>query len=116
MLKRELCPLCFENPVAVNYVREGITHYRNSCASCIRKGRKLKKQPPAWARTGYKKKPQCELCGFKFKLPSQSNVFHVDGNLKNNNNFNLKTVCLNCTQEVYKSKVAWKPSPIVPDF
>lgn len=116
MLKRELCPLCSENPVAVNYIRDGITHYRNSCSACIRKGKKLKKQTPGWARSGYKKKPQCELCGFAFKLTIQSNVFYVDGNLKNNNNFNLKTVCLNCTQEVYNRKVAWKVSPIVPDF
>lgn len=116
MLKRELCPICHSNPVAVNYIRDGVRHYRNCCASCGRTGRKLKPEPPAWKRTGYKKKPACEKCGFKFKLTEQSNVFHVDGNLKNNNEFNLKTICLNCTQEIYKSILPWKPSPIVPDF
>ena len=116
MLKRDLCPNCHNNPVAVNYIRDGIRHYRNSCATCIRIGRKLKPEPSAWAKSGYKKKPQCEKCGFKFKLPEQSNVFYVDGNLKNNNWLNLKTICLNCQQEVYKSKLSWKPSPIVPDF
>ena len=116
MLERNLCPICRNNPVAVNYIREGVTHYRNSCSACIRKGRKLKKEPTSWQRAGYKKKPQCERCGFKFKLAEQSNVFYVDGNLKNNNDFNLKTVCLNCTQEVYKSRVAWKVAPILPDF
>jgi hypothetical protein len=116
MLKRDLCPACRANPVAVNYVRDGVTHYRNSCSSCIRKGKKLKPEPPAWVRMGYKKKPTCERCNFKFKLPEQSIVFHVDGNLKNNNHFNLKTVCLNCQQEVYKSRLSWKASPIVPDF
>lgn len=116
MLERKLCPVCHTNPVAINYVNEGITHYRNSCSSCIRKGRKLKPEPPAWAKTGYKKKPSCEKCNFKFKFPEQSVVFHVDGNLKNNNWTNLKTICLNCQQEVYKSRVGWKASPIVPDF
>jgi hypothetical protein len=116
MLTRDLCPICRNTPVAVNYIRDGVHHYRNSCSGCLRKGRKLKKEVPLWAKSGYKKKPQCEKCGFKFKLADQSNVFYVDGNLKNNNHFNLKTVCLNCQQEVYKSRLPWKPAPIVPDF
>jgi hypothetical protein len=116
MLKRNLCPICHNNPVAVNYIREGVRHYRNSCAACIRINRKLKKEAPAWIKAGYKKKINCEICNFKFKLASQSNVFYVDGNLKNNNWVNLKTVCLNCQQELYKSRVSWKPGPIVPDF
>jgi hypothetical protein len=116
MLERKLCPVCNANPVAVNYVKDGITHYRNSCTSCIRKGRKLKPTPPAWARSGYKKKSNCEKCNFKFKFPEQSVVFNVDGNLKNNNWANLKTICLNCQQEIYKSKLGWKANPIVPDF
>ena len=116
MLKRDLCPICRNNPVAVNYISNGVRHYRNSCASCIRKGKKLKAIPPGWTPAGYKKTTQCEKCGFKFKLPDQSNVFYVDGNLKNNNWVNLKTICLNCQQEIYKSKLAWKPATIVPDF
>lgn len=72
--------------------------------------------PPAWARSGYKKKPHCEKCGFKAKVPDQLNVFCVDGNLKNNNWTNLKTICANCTIEVAKSKLPWKASPVVPDF
>ena len=116
MLKRDLCPICRANPVSVNYIRDGVRHYRNSCASCIRSSRKRKPEPPGWAKSGYKKKPHCEKCGFKFTLPEQSNVFYVDGNLKNNNDFNLKTICLNCTQEVYKNRIPWKPGPIVPDF
>lgn len=116
MKDRKLCPVCRANPVAVNYVKDEVTHYRSSCTACIRKGKKLKPVPPAWAVSGYKKKPQCEKCGFKFKFLEQSNVFYVDGNLKNNNWANLKTICLNCQQELYKSKVGWKASPIVPDF
>jgi len=116
MSTRELCPSCHTNPVAVNYKRDGITHYRKLCSSCIRKGKKLKPNPPAWQRSGYKKTDRCEKCNFKFTLASQSIVFHVDGNLKNNNWTNLKTICLNCQQEVFKSRLGWKPATIVPDF
>ena len=113
---RELCPTCSGRPVAINCIKNGKTYYRKVCDSCSRIGRKLKPNPPAWVKTGYRKKPQCELCGFKLKFPSQSNVYYVDGNLRNNDWHNLKTVCLNCQQELYKSKVAWKPGEILPDF
>ena len=102
--------------MAINCVKNGKTYYRKVCDHCSRAGAKVKKRPPEWARSGYKKKPACERCGFKLKYPEQSNVFYVDGNLKNNNHFNLKTVCLNCQPEVYKSRLAWKPAPVEPDF
>lgn len=116
MLTRELCPICHVNPIAVNYIKDGVTHYRNSCNNCIRKGKKLKAQPPLWKKAGYKKKPQCEICGFKLEYPSQSVVYHVDGNLQNVSWHNLKTVCLNCQQKLYHSRVGWKAGPIRPDF
>lgn len=117
MENRPLCPTCSERPVAINYIKEDVAHYRSMCDQCIRKGRKIKQAAPAWFKLGYRKKPQCERCGFKAKfVESQLNVFHVDGNLKNNDRANLKTICLNCTQEVYKSRLPWKSSPIVPDF
>ena len=116
MLERDLCPACLENLVAVNYIRDGIHHYRNQCASRLRKSRRLKPQPPAWVKSGYKKPVSCEVCGFRAKLPKQLFVYHVDGNLKNNNWHNLKTVCANCRIELVGSKVAWKPAKIVPDF
>ena len=117
MLKRDLCPICNENQVAVNYVRNGIRHYRNSCTSCIRKSRKLRTQAPAWSKSGYKKPEKCDVCNFKAKMPAkQLFVFHVDGNLKNNAWVNLKTVCANCRIELVGKRVAWKPATIVPDF
>jgi len=116
MLKRDLCPVCSNNPVAVNYIREGVTHYRNSCSSCIRKGRKLKPQRPNWILSGYKKKDRCEMCNFKAKTTKQLFVYHVDGNLKNTNGFNLKTICANCRIELSGSNLPWKASPITPDF
>ena len=117
MLKRDLCPICNANLVAVNYIKEDVTHYRNSCSACIRKGRRLKAVRPLWVTAGYKKKERCEVCNFKAKLPvKQLFVYHVDGNLKNCNSFNLKTVCANCRIELVTSNLPWKPSPLVPDF
>lgn len=114
---RPYCPVCSENLVAVNYKRDNVVHYRSKCSACIRKSRKLKPQPPAWARSGYKKPDRCELCNFKAKnVAKQLFVYHVDGNLKNNNWHNLKTICANCRIELSMSRVAWKPSTIVPDF
>lgn len=116
-LTRGLCSTCHTKPVAVNYTDcNNITHYRSQCDSCLRKGKKIKPASPGWARAGYKKKPHCEKCGFVAKIFSQLNVFHVDGNLKNNDWANLKSICLNCTEEIYKSKLRWKPSPPVQDF
>ena len=114
---RGLCKTCNNKPVAINYTDTlGITHYRTQCDTCLRQGKKIKPVSPGWARAGYKKKPQCEKCGFVAKMFSQLNVFHVDGNLKNNDWVNLKTICLNCTEEIYKSKLKWNPSPPVQDF
>lgn len=113
---RPLCPTCNTRPVAINCHRGEKVYYRKICDVCSRSGRKIKKVP-LWAKSGYTKKPQCDKCGFKFKFPvEQSAVFYVDGNLKNNNWLNLKTLCLNCVQEVHKSRVPWKPAEIVPDF
>ena len=114
-MERKICPTCNQRPVAVNYVREDVVHYRSICDVCSRGGRKHK-PTPSWHKTGYRKKPACERCGFKFKLTEQSAVFYADGNLKNNNHFNLKTVCLNCVHEVQKSKLPWRQGPLVPDF
>jgi len=96
MEARKMCP-CGANPVAVNYIKQGRTHYRTLCTPCIHKGRKSKPPAPSWFRSGYRKKPHCEKCGFKAKYPEdQLRVFYLDGNLKNNTNVNLKTICLNC--------------------
>lgn len=115
MLERKLCPSCRQRPVAVNYRRASITHYRSKCDVCARKSKRLPIAKPAWHLSGYAKKTQCEKCNFKAKYPEQLGVFYVDGNLKNNNWVNLKTICLNCQQEVYKSRLKWVQDPIEPD-
>jgi len=110
------CPVCKERPVAINCIKNGTTYYRKLCDICTRLGKSVK-HTPGWALSGYKKKHSCEKCGFKSKLPSkQITVFHIDGNLKNNNWVNLRSVCLNCRAEIMNSPTSWKEAPIVPDF
>jgi len=116
-MSRPLCAVCLHTPAAVNYHSEGKIHYRKLCDQCIRKGKKVKPSAPAWFKNGYRKKERCEKCGFKAKYPEdQLRVFHLDGNLKNNSTSNLKTICLNCQQEVVKGKLSWAPANVVPDF
>lgn len=115
---RKICPVCTKHPVAVNYKdKNGIVHYRRLCTSCIHSKKKLKPPVPLWYKAGYRKKPSCEKCGFKAKYPEdQLRVFHLDGDICNSNRSNLKTICLNCQQEIFKSRLPWKPAGIVPDF
>jgi hypothetical protein len=116
MTERNLCGICTKNPVAINYVRDGRTYYRKMCGACARKGRKVKPKPPAWYQSGYRKKPHCDMCGFKAEVDEQLLIFHVDGKLDNNDWVNLKTVCLNCRPIVGRKRLPWKPAGIVPDF
>ena len=116
METRKLCPKCQQRPVAINYRRGEVIHYRSVCDVCNRAKNKLRFKAPSWLRAGYEKKPQCERCGFRAKIPEQLIVFYADGNLKNNAWVNLKTICLNCQQEIFKSKLGWRPEPLVPDF
>jgi hypothetical protein len=115
---RPICPSCTNNrPVAVNCYRNGRVYYRRQCDSCLRAGRTAKLSPPAWYKRGYRKKPACEVCGFIARLPDlQLLVFHVDGDLRNTDTTNLKTVCLNCHPVLRQRRVSWKPAGVQPDF
>lgn len=116
MIERKLCPSCNQRPVAINrYVGDQV-YYRKICDVCSRLKKKLRPRNPGWLKSGYTKKTTCEKCGFKSKHPEQLGVFYLDGNLKNNNWLNLKTICLNCQQEVYKSRLKWQQDPIERDF
>ena len=107
-MKRPICKICNKNHCAINYRRNGETHYRSMCDDC-RKGRpKNKPRIHGWERVGYAKKPHCDLCGFKALYPSQITVFHVDGNLENLAFNNLRSICLNCVEVVKKKEVTWK--------
>lgn len=116
-MNRPICKECNENPAAINYKIDGITHYRTVCASCIRKSKKTKPVAPAWHRAGYKKKGQCERCNFvASNAKTQMRVYYLDGNLKNTAWTNLKTICLNCSAAIQDSKLGWKPADLVADF
>lgn len=115
-MQRPICPACNQRLCAVNYLRDGVTHYRTRCDSCIKKNRKIRSPAPKWQAAGYKKKATCDRCGFKSKYAAQLLVYHADGNLHNTNINNLRTVCLNCSVEVTKSAVPWTPGDLLPDL
>ena len=112
---RPLCVQCQGNPAAINYKIGSKIYYRKICASCSRKGRRVKEMP-GWTKTGYKKKLICERCNFKAKTSNQIFVFYIDGNLKNNNWINLRSVCANCRIELNSNKTTWRESPLVADY
>lgn len=116
MKTRPLCPACLKNPVAINYIKDGIHHFRARCDSCTRKNKKVKPRQPRWTLTGYKKKPHCEKCGFVSEYKEQLTVYHIDGNLKNTSPTNLKTVCANCQISIAKTGLGWVQGDLVPDF
>ena len=118
MPTRKICPCCNIKPVAICNRRHGKIYYRAKCDQCYRKKRKI--APPGWIRSGYKKKDKCERCHFRFKFSEQSHVYHLDGDMSNNDWFNLKTICANCAIEIQHSNLPWKPdratSKIKADF
>jgi hypothetical protein len=112
---RPICTLCNKNYCAINYKRAGVTHYRSMCDQCgSKKVRKIK--TPIWEKSGYKKKPACDSCGFKSLYPTQMMVFHIDGNLKNISLLNLRTICLNCVEVVKRKELTWKRGDLQIDY
>lgn len=110
---RPLCK-CEQRPRAVNYIRNGKTHYRSLCEICMKNG--LYSGIPRWKRAGYKMKRACEKCGFKSMHKQVFNVFHVDGDLNNCNHSNLKTVCANCQRVLHIEGITWRQGDLTPDL
>ena len=115
-MNRPQCPSCKQRLCAVNYITEGVRHYRSRCEYCIKRGRRVKPADPRWSLLGYKKKTLCDRCGFRSKYSAQLLVYHMDGNLNNSNLRNLKTVCQNCAIEIKKLDQPWRPGDLEPDF
>jgi hypothetical protein len=115
-IERPICPKCNKNYCAVNYKRDGVTHYRSICDECGRKKNKLKPRKANWTKSGYKKKATCDLCGFKSLFPTQITVFHIDGDLENTMQSNLRSICLNCVEVVKKKEVNWKRGDLQVDY
>jgi hypothetical protein len=42
-------------------------------------------------------------------------VYHIDGNLKNSNLANLRSICLNCTVEITRLDLPWKVGDLIED-
>jgi len=42
-------------------------------------------------------------------------VYYVDGDLRNNDLRNLKTICQNCAVEVTRLDLPWRPGDLEPD-
>ena len=113
---RPFCKTCNKNFCAVNYIRNDKTYYRSVCDECGRNKNKLKPRKATWVKSGYKKKTTCDLCGFHSIFPSQITVFHIDGNLKNTELRNLRSVCLNCVEVVKKKEVTWRRGDLQVDY
>ena len=114
-MNRPICPACQQRVRAVNYYKEDVPHYRSRCEVCIKKNKKVKPPLPRWQASGYKKKPACDRCGFRARYSAQLLVYHVDGNLHNTDVRNLKTVCLNCVEEIKRSDLPWQRGDLEPD-
>ena len=107
---RPICQSCNQRPRAIAYHREEKIQYRKLCEYCIKRKKRVPAPVARWKSAGYKNQ-----CGFRSKYTGQLLVYHVDGNLNNNNLRNLKTVCLNCTIEITKADLIWRPGDLEPD-
>jgi hypothetical protein len=110
---RPLCR-CGQRPKAVNYKKNNKTYYRSLCEICMTNG--LYHGVPRWYRAGYRVKMQCEKCGFKSTHKEVFRVFHIDGNLDNCRQTNLKTICCNCAQVLGKDGITWRQGDLVADY
>ncbi len=110
---RPLCS-CGLRPCAINYRKNNKTYYRKLCEACLYDGDRA--GSPRWFRSGYKMKTTCDKCGFKSPHKEVFNVFHVDGDLNNCRQTNLKTVCSNCQRVLHKEGVRWRQGDLIPDL
>lgn len=101
--------------VAINYVRQGQTHYRSRCSHCARRNKAVRPSDPRWKSAGYKKKMKCDRCGFRARYNAQIMVYHVDGRLDNCDLKNLRSVCQNCVVEISRGDLTWRPGDLEPD-
>ena len=112
---RPICQSCNQSPRAVAYHSSETINYRTLSENCIKRKKRIPLPVARWKSSGYKKKPTCDQCGFRSKYAAHLLVYHVDGNLNNNNILKLKTVCLNCTVEITKADLTWRPGDLEPD-
>lgn len=112
---RPFCRACNRNPAAINCYHNGKTYFRSRCNACIRKNKKMPLVVPRWQKSGYKKKSTCDRCGFKARYSAQLLVYHVNGRLTDCDLRNLKTICMNCVEEIKRLDLPWRPGDLEPD-
>lgn len=110
---RPLCSACKCRSAAVNYHKHGRVYYRTLCETCNKHGEAH--GIPFWYRSGYRMKSMCDKCGFKSPHKEVFAVFHIDGDLVNCKQSNLKTVCANCQRVLHKEGIKWRQGDLVPD-
>lgn len=110
-----MCKACRHNLAAINCRHNGKIYYRSRCNACIRKNRRLPRQQPLWKQRGYEKKPLCDRCGFRARYSAQLVVYHVNGDMRDCDLTNLRTVCLNCVMEVNQSDLPWRRGDLEED-
>lgn len=113
---RPICKQCNKNYSAINYIRKGKTYYRSICDECGKKKNKIKPKQAGWEKAGYKKKQQCDICGFNSLYHTQMTVFHIDGDLRNTKFNNLRSICLNCVEVIKRKEVTWKRGDLQVDY
>ena len=113
---RPLCEQCKSKPRAVAYKKGPKTYWRRLCDTCNRaKAKKKIGGVTPLQRSGYSKRKKCELCGFRAQNQVQLDVLFVDGNLRNTNPSNLKTVCANCQRLAGVRRLGWRMGDLVAD-
>lgn len=112
---RPLCQICFKNPAAINGYHGDKIYYRRRCNACIRRNRRLPRQQTLWEASGYRKRSVCDQCGFAARYSAQLVVYHVNGDLRDCDARNLRTVCLNCVVAVSKSDLPWRRGDLEAD-
>lgn len=101
LMSNQYCSICGACGLAVNYRRGNKTYYRNVCNSCDRKRRKKRLlEAQLLQRSGYKKRSQCDRCGFRSKVSSQMQIVYLDSNRYNTALANLRSYCLLCIEEL----------------
>lgn len=96
---RPMCEQCKVSLAKPNgKSKHGFTKWHKYCASCAKATYNSK--------SGYllNKKNKCEKCGFVPEDKCQLDIVYKDGNKKNKDKSNMRTLCANCNR-VYQKKL-----------